>query len=899
MTSVTARARWQLIRHSRFRRALTALGDGRAEDALGLLSHIGAAGDDHADVLTTVAMVMASPSLPNAERCVAALERSAHQSLDPEILTAASVVLQTVLRQEADSPAELVAYVAQVTGRLMRITGPVPWGGYNIAIDALRRGEFKVAADHLGYGATARSGSWPPSLLSAACAAILGDSVSLSCWLAESVDDPAFYYDVVFLTAVSHVLQCLLLDRTVKGTWVAESLSGPSGPLTQLVPQLFAVKTLLADVIRGTPTQVTLTELGGCAWGQWLCGRLRYASNDVREVLAPSGPAADDPVLRWEYLGSQQDFTALLSEETARGIRRRLADLAHGATGTAPWARLTELRLSLADDGSGAELSGPAAAPPYPWQIGDEVLQAVTRHDSETERGYLEGRRALRQGDPAAARRCFEVARTRISGEGLATRVTALRFGPLLDYWEGVTLAHLGLGDKATQRLRACANDVKSREARAQLGLLAVASGDHAAATRLLETIPEPRPAAADYLGSLLTERADDAGAAAHLSRRFAGREVTAGIYVTAWCRLQGRVHETKGELAEASRWYRQALARRPRDRVAAARLARVWLRQRYDGTDLPAEPLLNWLWSASADDNWCAPLLLVRECLDGHSNSARELLGRVPADPTLRLLALRSAVARGEEPRAAQAAQAWAWEDGADPRLTSVGQAARAATLLRNFCLAGGLGPPALELTRMEQDLRAGTQDPVTAYWAAVTRLMLEPESLAASGLAADEAVWSAPLRLFAGLLSVFSADSEQRRAAAVRCRAALDDLDVELARDSSARAVVRCLAADALGDDEDFLAAYGEIESQPQVLPWGPEASYLAATEARLRRGDLDAIIDGSIPEALADLAHPGVRRAIAIAYARRATLVAESDARAALRDIGQARELLRESP
>jgi hypothetical protein len=116
---------------------------------------------------------------------------------------------------------------------------------------------------------------------------------------------------------------------------------------------------------------------------------------------------------------------------------------------------------------------------------------------------------------------------------------------------------------------------------------------------------------------------------------------------------------------------------------------------------------------------------------------------------------------------------------------------------------------------------------------------------------------------------------------------------------RDELAEATVRCLAADALGDDREFLAAYGEIETEERALPFGPAEGYLAVTEARLRVGDLDAVIDGFIPDALADLSHPGVRRAMGVAYARRAVRVADRDPRAALRDIDQARELLREIP
>lgn len=870
------------------------------EEALGQLAHAGAAGDQDAGIVSALAAAMLSPTLPNAEQCVAGLERS-EQALDPEILGAASGALRPALRLDPGCRPDHVKLVARLTERLMRLTGPLPWGHYNLAVDALFQGEFRAAAGHLIPGVTAPGGGWPPSLIGAACAVFLGEPDALSRWLAEPADDPAFTWDFRLLASISEVFGGLMGDRVPGDEAAGRFLRDPSGPLTRAVPQMSALKALLAGLINGEPDRARPAELVGCDWGRWLCGRLRHFGDDSLGTRAADGPGdGSDDALAWERLGSSQDVIALLPDAAADRLRRRLAGLAAGAADAPLWTRLVELRRGLASHDAPEHHALTADRDPVrcPWQTQDQVLWALATRDAEIECRYLEGRRALRDREHAVARRHFEDARARISGAGLATRVTALRFRALLDYWEGVTLAHLGLVSGASELLRACAGGVKAPEAHAQLGLLAVAGGDYPGAAWLLSLIPEPRPAAADYLAALLAERGGDAAGAARLLGRLEGRASSAGVYAAAGRRLQGRICEAGSDFAAAAQWYRRALTQRPHDAVAAARLARVWLRQRYDDAGQSPEPLLDRRWSALAEVGWAASLPLVRDCLDGvTAQRARNLLGGCPADPALRLLVLRSSVAAGEEAGVAEAARAWAEEDGADPRLRQAGDAIRASRLVRDFCLADGNGLSRPALAKLEYELRAAGPDPVTGFWSTVSRLLLSPVSIAtAPPLPAigDEAR-AAPVRLFAGLLSVFSADPDQRRAGAQGCLAALGD---ELPRDEFARAAVRCLAADALGDDAEFLSAYGEIETRELALPWGLAAGYLAATEARLRRGELDAIIAGVIPEPLADLAHPGVRRAMGIAYARRAVLVAERDARAALRDIGQARELLGES-
>lgn len=889
--SVTARWRWWLVRRWRFHRTLAALREGRPDDAFRLLTHPGSVGDERAEALSAIAAVTARPSPENVAACVAVLERTG-RALDPETIEVATDVLAPLLWQGPGSPPELVADVARLTARLMSVIGALPQGHYNLAVHALQMGEIAAATGHLAAGAAAPAGGWPLPVLGAACAVIQGEAAALARCLTEPVTDPDLLHDHRFFVAVHTLFECLRHDRQAPPD---EVFDGPSGPLTRTVPQLSALKSLLTDAVCGGPPAAT--DLRGCAWGQWLHDRLHYAENEATRVLAACAMAGGgEPALVWQRFGARQDLLPLLSEEDARALRQQAVDFREQHASDGVWTRLVALRIMLGDEPTTVEAAPDPGYGPCPWWPTDGALQALAGREAEVERGYLEGRQLLRRGLPAEALPWFTQARGRLSGKGMATHFIDLRFGPLLDYWEGVALAHLGRHDEAAIRLRACANSVKAREAKAQLGLLAVAVGDRVEAVRLLASIGEPRPPAADHLAAILAVGEGDTAAATLLVERLGERETVAGIYLTAGHRLRGRLHEVTGELTEATLDYRRALARSPGDPVAVSRLARVWLRQRYDGAEVADEPLLDGQWSAPALVGSAAALPVLRDFLDGVTpSSAGELLDQVPADPGLRLLAVRSAIAAGATAAAERALRAWAGEEpDPDPRLVVTARVARVAALVRNLCQAGGRGPARFELAELERKLRSEATDPVATFWAESARMVLNHASVATAPplpVLADESR-PAPLRLFAGLMSMFSEDPEQRRAGAHACRAVME---AEAVRDAGIRATVRCLAAHVLEDEREFLAAYREIEAGTGTLPCAPAAVYLAATEARLRAGDLDAVIDGFIPEALADLADPGVRHAMGIAYARRAVRKAERDPRAALRDLDQARDLL----
>jgi hypothetical protein len=105
----------------------------------------------------------------------------------------------------------------------------------------------------------------------------------------------------------------------------------------------------------------------------------------------------------------------------------------------------------------------------------------------------------------------------------------------------------------------------------------------------------------------------------------------------------------------------------------------------------------------------------------------------------------------------------------------------------------------------------------------------------------------------------------------------------------------VAACLASCLDGTDEELLAGYSRVEHHEAAIPCDLADLFVRAAQARLRTVGADAVLNGHIPDSLAALSDPGVRRVLGLAYAQRAARNAEHDVRAALSDLDQALELL----
>jgi len=510
----------------------------------------------------------------------------------------------------------------------------------------------------------------------------------------------------------------------------------------------------------------------------------------------------------------------------------------------------------------------------------------------------------LRSAEKALA--CFQQARHALDGEGPGGPLTDLRFTPLLAYWEGAAQAHLGRHDEARRAFESCRGGAKEVEAEIQLGMLELAGGGLDIAAERLRALPEPLPGPACYLAALLAEatgRPEEARR--QLDRIVTAEPSVAGVYAaTAW-RLKGRVEEREGRPDRAAELYRQALAGWPSDGAAAVRLGRILmhegLRRLAAGESWRPDPALEEVERKTGAIPWARPIVELRDWLrlkppNGEERD-RPSLPSAPAGAALRRLAIRLLLDAGLRREAEQYARSWSAEEPEDLPLAAAAAILSAAAKLRAFCEKGAPQPQRDSVESLAGRLASlhllCPSDRALAFWRDAARLALTPEvsvtgDLFAAAPATDED--RLPARAFAAVAGLFAEDAERRREAAHACCGLLHAFAEGAPRETAA-----FLAAFADGGDDEILARYATVEERLETLPCEVAGAYVAACEARLRTGAVEAVTHGAIPDSLAELSHPDVRRVVGLAYAASAARKAERDVRAALSEAQQAIELL----
>lgn len=324
-------------------------------------------------------------------------------------------------------------------------------------------------------------------------------------------------------------------------------------------------------------------------------------------------------------------------------------------------------------------------------------------------------------------------------------------------------------------------------------------------------------------------------------------------------------------------------------------------------GHDTVPDPLQDAQWDAIAGQKGAGMLIALRAlmlaCGAIGDTASRH---RVPSSliysihsAALRRLAIRALLSLGHVEEATQAATAWAHETTEDPHLFAVALILTARQDFVASCqssASGQAGARMAELVESFSDARSKLPaDPCLAFWHALARVVLDPSLPAREnvfeGVLSDERL-AADRRAIAALFDLFAEDPQRRQDAADVCRRLTAEGAIGNER---ARAVVSCLAAYVSGDDNDFLQHYRALERELSLFPCDEATMYRAASEARLRIGAVDEVTGGFIPDALADLSDPGVRRVMGFAYAQQAARQAEQSPRTAILDLYQALELL----
>ena len=778
----------------------------------------------------------------------------------------------------------------------------------------------------------------PVHLLRAACSVVLGHEDELEKALSNTrIKSTDFGRDQHFFEILLAVFSCLRKEEKISNVdSLIERLEYSSGSLVQSIPVLANIKTLIQKFLLlclGKNTQITkelLFNLTDSAWAQWLCLRLWIANtsiSEVAEVLTSEEKISNFHLaLIWEEITWIQDFSAIVSSSSLLIITKKITKLMEDSQipGSPIGQKLVNLRKDLINFSSSitkqkitdSELSAQSIL--CTWWSKDEPLQQLAQKEGKIELSYLEGRCALRQRSPDKALERFNWARN-LCGENTVTNfLTHLRFVPILNYWQGVTLAHLERWNEAKEKLQLCLESPKKVEALAQLGLIALKENNIEKADEYLKQILNSQtPISALYLAALLAEQK---GKNEEMHRRITQIEEidisNTSIYSIANYRLQGALGERKGNYVVAAEKYRQALFYCPVDYVAAARLARTWLRENYhrvqNGQILISEPLSKKHWSVIKQIKWAEKLPMLRDCLALGSDkidSSTQLI--FPADllqsqgrNALRRLALRSLLTVGQVETVRRYLQIWLDKDSANPYLVAVETILELSRNLKIFCQNSNKS--ALEIkdsqTKLEELVARIAKlslqlpsDPAIEFWHDLTKVILNPilsetEELFVSIL--TERTISEEQRSLAAVINLFSENLEQRKQAAILCQQFLDN---GFFADEKIKKAIACLVACLNGSDQKFLESYRDVESDLSALPCEEAQLYLVACKARLRMGEIDEVTDGIIPNSLAELDHPEVRRLIGLAYAQRAVGNARKNVRVALKDLEQASDLL----
>jgi tetratricopeptide (TPR) repeat protein len=544
------------------------------------------------------------------------------------------------------------------------------------------------------------------------------------------------------------------------------------------------------------------------------------------------------------------------------------------------WARLELVRHGHSDDVPSDSTETDPDHPVHRFVQCYETAQAK----------YGEGRSLLRAGAPVDALRAFGRARHVCSGQEAARVLARAVFEPVLTYWEGVALAHHRQFDAAADKLECVRRTGLLPAVHTQLGLIGIARGHPGDAAYHLQKIGQSRSSAALYLEALVARSAGNTERVHELLTTVCDSDDAGdSVYRGAALRLRGVLDEERGDLTAADRHYRRALAERPGDVVAAARLARVWARdahaRRRDGGAAPPAPDLDSNWEAIARIPGLASLQPLHAWLAVLPRD-RRLPSSAPGTAMQRLAAA-VLLQSGHYDTARHLVSEWAAQGPDEPALAAIQAVLTISDTRGDWQIASD--PDDLERLRE----RTPGQAPLT-FWIAIARMRARTPSAEAIAGAARfmDTDLPAPHRAFAAITGLFAADDTHRSRARAICRSLLD---AGTFAPDSARDLAALLVSYLGDDDEEFLACYAGMESRPTLLPCGAADVYVCAAEARLRTGRADAVLDGRIPEDLATLSDPAVRRVLALAYAQRAARRAEHDAAAALGDLDQALGIL----
>ncbi|MBI2298166.1 MAG: hypothetical protein HYU66_04310 [Armatimonadetes bacterium] len=551
----------------------------------------------------------------------------------------------------------------------------------------------------------------------------------------------------------------------------------------------------------------------------------------------------------------------------------------------------------------------------YGWPEGDPPAP-VDPAPSASELGPLaqavvEAERELPDGWAAARTEPADRAEGLTAWEARLAQQTSLvarMWTPALRYRQA-TLVAASEPAQATERLHGLLSGPVADLARSQLALLDLAAGHPEDVDGWLDGVADRWPAIVYARALAAARRGEAARAAGHLEAletRF-GKCVSA--YPAAGRRLGAALAERAGDGRLARERLEAALADDPADAVAAARLSRIVIHSGYaaalEGREV-VESTAAWSGVAASGRpravTWARAYRAVELALRGSEPEPAWVLREFQAGVRGRAstLAIRQVLARGRLAAGAPAeARSLVAGDGDQPppwltRTRFVVEAWHQLTQLWRPAPPPDERAVQAEVDRLRRENDPRGEDP--EIWSVVTQaLRVQALSECVSPAArralaeldaappnnADEVVkrWHALVGLAVDgrhsplnwpaltLPGLWSERDEERRAAAEALAAARNgQADGWSAVQRAALDAV--LACESKADDA-LLAAYQTLEQELDQLPVDGPSLWLKLATVWFGRRNWQPLIAGTLPDCVADLAHPRVRQVVGLAY------------------------------
>ena len=818
--------------------------------------------------LLSLTQLYRQPTFENAAEFVPLLEDS-ENPLDPSEKSLTITLLKKALTVRPNWNSEKIAQCSRLCDKVEQAIGTQPWTQLNIAIQEIRwEGKYSAASARLEDADVIKE---PGALTLARIARVLSGATNLG----SQQEGPS----------------CLsLLEKAIEG--LLSISPGESSPqYTEILEQLdharedslfeeFPALSVVADVLR-------------FAAGVLLEG------NTPLSLIPISGIVPSTP--RWVvWLNARAAMVQAMSHGSAR-LPETLEN-AHEIVGleAQKWAAVYQ-----------DQLSGIPAVPltsPSPTQLG-ELCDSLCELERSFATAYVELRRQLHRAGEGKVRFEDVLAASANLSRAVDELPAVLRawWLPEIVYWTGVVQARFD-SQRADKLLKGLLSGPKSFAARAQLALLAIKQRDLESAERLIDPEALEHPAMM-YAHSLFLARSGRTDEAILVLQRF---ETTFGSisspYVLASRRLLAALRERSGSLALAEANYRATLSDYPSDPLTSARLGRMLFQRAYQdaATDAVVTNVeLGRLLEDACDERfapvgWCRELLslqrlLVAEAAEIGASISDSKDWPQPAAGALsqvlinRLLALGQATAAHEilkksdgvaHSRRAQRTRlilrAWhhlisVWQTYRPPEPGEI--EAEVACVRAQQAREASISHEVLQsiATCLEEFEAFGIDESDDVLWRWHFLLTRAVELYQGKDIDLNSELWEQITPWVTGLVPGLFTQEEPDRTRYGEWLAQTLAGAANLNGDQ--RRVLEAVSAYETGRDDLFLNAFGDLELVLDLLPIDAASMWLAATHIRFNRKMWMPIIEGPLPDSVADLSNPQVRLLIALAHVRSA--------------------------